>query len=559
MSNFNMFSMYLSLSLLLNLGLLSACHDSTELNQAPTESDARLLTKGEDGKTDASATAIFLDFTFEGEMLSSLSYDAPRLIEQQLLFTVGQLNGDKAVGRLDKLKLDNIVIETQENGDFLISYKASLLVAWSKDAVPESYMFTLPYDLTWRGLESFTDKYKAHCVSWGAHDVDQGSIWYYYRPSRYGCELAEGEFTQAEATVKLSPVMTTGRYPEYHKVWEDEVLEAVVVFGHADEESEIDQDLGFHGFQHYHELLVDSLRARGAVDLKVTPEVITHRPSADQHDIVVEATLPDGKRVKATALLVDNVRTAGESFDLRYEALSRTADLIVYNGHAGLGANVRALANKGDWVTGQYSVVFMNGCDTYAYVDEALFEAHAEVNPDDPTGRGYVDVVNNAMPSYFFSMPQASMALIDGLLSYDSPLTYEEIFARVDREQVILVTGEEDNVFVPGYHPDAPPLMTTPWAGLLREGQLSQGEEWRFSTPALEPGTYRFMMEGTGDADLYIRIGHEPTVENFDCRPYSVGSVESCEVELSTPAQIHGMVRGWYGNPRFVLSGGVLK
>ena len=201
----------------------------------------------------------------------------------------------------------------------------------------------------------------------------------------------------------------------------------------------------------------------------------------------------------------------------------------------------------------------LNGCDTYAYVDEALFEAHAAVNPDDETGRRYVDIVNNAMPSYFFSMPAASMALVDGLLSYDAPLTYEEIFARVDREQVILVTGEEDNVYVPGFDPNAPAPVPTPWAGLLHEDQLAQGEEWRFSTPPLEPGTYRFLMEGTGDADLYIRVGEAPTTETFDCRPYSVGSVESCEVDLSTPASIYGMVRGWYGNPTFVLSGGTLK
>ena len=34
------------------------------------------------------------------------------------------------------------------------------------------------------------------------------------------------------------------------------------------------------------------------------------------------------------------MRTAGATFDARYEALSTHADLIVYNGHAGLGANV---------------------------------------------------------------------------------------------------------------------------------------------------------------------------------------------------------------------------
>ena len=84
----------------------------------------------------------------------------------------------------------------------------------------------------------------------------------------------------------------------------------------------------------------------------------------------------------------------------RYEGLTPTADYIVYNGHSGLGQNVRDLARRGAWNTGQYAIVFMNGCDTYAYIDSALAEAHADVNPDDPDGTKYLDIVANAMPSY---------------------------------------------------------------------------------------------------------------------------------------------------------------
>ena len=62
--------------------------------------------------------------------------------------------------------------------------------------------------------------------------------------------------------------------------------------------------------------------------------------------------------------------------------------------------NIRALAAKGDWAPEQYVVVYMNGCDTYAYVDDALYAAHRDVNPDE-TGTRYVDLVTNAMPAIF--------------------------------------------------------------------------------------------------------------------------------------------------------------
>jgi hypothetical protein len=36
------------------------------------------------------------------------------------------------------------------------------------------------------------------------------------------------------------------------------------------------------------------------------------------------------------------------------------------------------------------------------------------------------------------------------LLSYSAPKTYDQIFDNIDRSEVVLVTGEEDNVFQPG-------------------------------------------------------------------------------------------------------------
>jgi hypothetical protein len=35
-------------------------------------------------------------------------------------------------------------------------------------------------------------------------------------------------------------------------------------------------------------------------------------------------------------------------------------------------------------------------------------------------------------------------------LAYKTPKTYDQIFTGVDNSEVVLVTGEEDNVFKPG-------------------------------------------------------------------------------------------------------------
>lgn len=59
----------------------------------------------------SSARATLLNFSFTGELLAPVTVSATaarRYIDEQLLYTMGHLNGDNAVGRLDKVTLTNI-------------------------------------------------------------------------------------------------------------------------------------------------------------------------------------------------------------------------------------------------------------------------------------------------------------------------------------------------------------------------------------------------------------------------------------------------------------------
>ena len=522
---------------LVPLCLAAAC--GAPGSEAPTlvvgEGDATKL----DGKFDASAEAVFLDFEFDATVRHPSSWNVERVIEDQLLYTIGHLNGDRSVGRLDRLELTDV--RTERDGDgYVTRYHARLPVAWGRrNDVPASYEFRLPIDMSYAAQEAFADKYGHSCVDWGAHDVTPGSMWYYFRPKRSGCSLSEDDALRTTATVTLSEINTSGKYPEYDRVWEDGVLKVVAIFGKYEDGATEASDAGIAAYNRFVRELRQTL---SDFELVTTPEEVPSYPGIAVPDITFEATLAPGRRIEVVALLVDNVRTAGLDFDRRYESLTPDADLIAYNGHAGLGANIRALARKGAWRRGQYAIVFMNGCDTYAYVDDALFAAHAEVNPDDPRGTKYLDIVTNAMPSFFRSMANATLVLIEGLMQYDEPLTYERMFQRVDSSQVILVTGEEDNTFVPGGTEEP---GTEDWPGLYAEGDLKRGEVQRYETPALASGVYLFQMEGRGDADLYVRAGEAPTLDAFDCRPFTTGSEETCKIELTRPAVLHVMVRGW--------------
>ena len=603
-----------------------------------------------DGKADSSAIATILDFEFDGELQTASSYGLDSIIRDQMLYTIGHLNADKSVGRLDKLVLSNV-----KKVGSKVTYHAKMPVAWgSKTNLPTSYKFKLPKNAD--DYAGFTSRYKASCVDYGAHDVDEGSMWYYYRPSRSGCALQDADVVQWTANVSVSTVNTNGKYPEYHKIWEDNAFKVVAIFGKYEDGATSASDAGIDAYNTF----VRQVRSKFPT-ATVTPANLPSSAGVENPDVEFKATLADGKTVQVNILLVDNVASASTAFYTRYNGLSTRADLIAYNGHAGLGQNVRALARKGSWVAGQYVMVFMNGCDTYAYVDGYLADARKAINSDDPTGTKYLDFIVNAMPAFFASDAAATMALVNAVVNSAQPLTYQSIFGNIDRSQVVLVSGEQDNVYYPGMgsgggggsttglldeHADVdaneelqfqtgdldagsytvtlsaeagdagdadlyvkagaaptksvydcrpykdgsneeckvtlsskskiyvmvhgysaakfhlvvtkdggstPPPAT--WAGLNETGTVTKSQETRFVTPVLAAGTYTFTMTGTGDADLYVRVGQAPTTSAYDCRPYKTGSAEVCTMNLAAPAPLHVMVRGYAASSTFKLVG----
>ncbi len=75
----------------------------------------------------------------------------------------------------------------------------------------------------------------------------------------------------------------------------------------------------------------------------------------------------------------------------------------------------------------------------------------------------------------------------------------------------------------------------------------SQGSE-TFYTVVVPAGASNLSVSisgGSGDADLYVRFGSQPTQTTYDCRPFLNGNNETCTFASPQAGTYHIMLRGW--------------
>ena len=73
-------------------------------------------------------------------------------------------------------------------------------------------------------------------------------------------------------------------------------------------------------------------------------------------------------------------------------------------------------------------------------------------------------------------------------------------------------------------------------------------DAWQHFTVQVPAGMSQFRAQisgGTGDADLYVRQGAQPTLSQFDCRPYRNGNNESCVFSNPQSGTWHVSIRGY--------------
>jgi|GEM_PF-313185 len=95
--------------------------------------------------------------------------------------------------------------------------------------------------------------------------------------------------------------------------------------------------------------------------------------------------------------------------------------------------------------------------------------------------------------------------------------------------------------------------------GVAETGLSGAASSETFYTLAVPSGAtdLSFVMSGgSGDADLYVQFGSQPTTASYDCRPYQSGNNETCTISNVQAGTYHVMIRAYsaYSNVSLVGS-----
>jgi hypothetical protein len=82
-----------------------------------------------------------------------------------------------------------------------------------------------------------------------------------------------------------------------------------------------------------------------------------------------------------------------------------------------------------------------------------------------------------------------------------------------------------------------------------QSGQVDAGAWSQLGSVAVTPGsTFTVAMTGTGDPDLYVKFGAQPSANSYDCRPYETGATETCTLTVPAGATQAFLAVNAYGN-----------
>ncbi|MDC0254823.1 hypothetical protein OAK75_07990 [Bacteriovoracales bacterium] len=301
-----------------------------------------------------------------------------------------------------------------------------------------------------RGKNPCTDEY---------YNAEE-DFFYFWDPYKKGCSLAKDFKNVPKIKAVLTPIKNTRwSYPEYDKLFGDngngKDLEIYIFVGYMDKLKTLDYPNKKDESYSTYKKIKSGLKRKG---LKLINEEKDFRLDGDEDDIYDGANILseftkkvkfNGKtaNVKIKLLLTDtNINSEDETFHYYYKKALKTADIIEYEGHSGLGANLSLKDLEINRLNKRkYQLIFFNACSTYKYFNEEYIKAKG--------GTKNLDIILSGLPTYSDSAANNSLAFLRTFLDAKA-LTFQTIISRLEDSSndgpfLYSVVGDEDNSWEP--------------------------------------------------------------------------------------------------------------
>ncbi len=368
---------------------------------------------------------------------------APRdLVKRQLLYTVGALQKYNGSANFGSAEISLGAMSAAGEGLVRIAYDAELQAVFPKQ---EAFQFAAEIPLPMRvdppSIFAFAAKYKDACGK-SVVPGEEGQFFYSYRPAQVGCALEAADVFRSSSQV-VAPLGTAPTtYPEYDRMWADGRMHIVIVMGRYLPGTGMSRSDPFAAIywelvEHLHSALQRSSEVR---------ELYTQVPNPRGTPVERATWTVDNanRGFKFDLFLVDAPQSGGVAFDAELKRVSADADFLSYAGHAGLGANLAAFLQRIELNAGQYHLLHLDNCISFAYPDFRLLK-----NPASVSGRyGTQDVVVNSASAKREELKPDLLNWLLALTNPNSPKPYSDIL-RMNSTGRPLVLFDEDNTFQP--------------------------------------------------------------------------------------------------------------
>lgn len=293
-----------------------------------------------------------------------------------------------------------ITIKYSNSGKMILNEKAAhKIIAKGSLDLP---MPTNPYEI-----------YNEKCTD--EHYTSFGDFWYFYDPFRKGCEYLSKDPMATLVNIKISPAEykkmdLTPKLPALRGDNGNGNLFSIYIISGYYEDSSSKKDPGYENFK--------EIRA-GFMELGF--EISSKRPKTTMPLNIYTKTieLDNGKviEVEINHLLVEtDIGTRSKVFAKFFKEAVEEADVIVYGGHSGLGANldIPSLEEKAGtfkFNTAKKQIFFFDSCSSYSYYLE-----HFAIEKT----KAKIDIISYGLSSYFETSTPVLFTFLDYVLKTDS-------------------------------------------------------------------------------------------------------------------------------------------